>query len=657
MDYRFFVNVDSCISEERYGHFFYKNRSLSSNLLKVYSSSTLGYGGTFREQSADILSYINRFPHTINEYQIIFAIQSVVSDKQDWEHTLLSKLLNIDYYLREAGIVNSSGDNPDCCINIFVVYKLVSNNDTQIDQTNYIDKRFSDECRILSNILGIHTDSDVSYESFKSVKEINKDNVEKGQFFQRLFERMLLYAEQHKTINIENYIRSNIVSKYNINELFVNNSRLSEENCATFKIIEYITSEMRSSPTNTIGFKDRCIQHWDAISSLPDAQIKKKYARLMGCYRANLEAYVKHVEQSSSDDTTLSKLPEYEIPHDDDINDDSSFFGSRKNTEKQLQEPIEIIEGFEAHMSTDRAIINNWETAYGKLITYSEDLNRQLKAYEIELRRKYTDVLKERQFSFVVDSQKTFLVDKNTEIDVENLCDRREHVLEKLKESQIAPHIMYQNQLNLENKIRQANENIEFYIDCISAINSRSFLLLILFLIAFVTVFYVLLQPSVLLPNGILFAGIYLALVAIIMSFCWGLPRRRYKENIKQCLNDLKKSISGDLENYKENARKLRDYVNYSSILDYLERQIKIRKKALTDSNKRENAKRYYMSEALSHINRLSGFSDLINTYFTDDLQSILRSQSIYPQISGDGNIVDIVDCELFWPIDTGESK
>ena len=648
MDFRFLVNVDCCISDDRYGYFFYKNRSLSHNDLRLYSPSTLGDAGSFKEQSSDIRSYINRFPHTISKYQLIFVLQRTITLEPDWDHSLLRKILEIDHQLKRSGIVDYDGNNVDCCISVFVIHRLESNYDTQIDKTAYTDRRLAEECQLLADCLGLPESGIYDYEELKSCYEAYKQQAAPSETIIRLLEQMIANAETAGRISVADYIKTHIVSKYLVNEQFVNNAKVREETCAIFRVIEYVTTDLPRSDANVIGYSDRCKDYWEGIMQIPLQQIEMKYAFLLGLYRDNLLHYIDYIDKTDDVDD-LDKLPECIVPEEDEIVAENLYYGNEENTEKKIQEPNKIIEEFEEHMSPDKVLSGKWESTFRSLMEYAEDMDKQLKAYQTELKHKYADIQMERQRKFVADIGKAYSSDRKTETDIEQLKDEREKVLTQLRESQIAPHILYQNQLNFENKIKHANENIEFYIDCIAAIKRKTFLLLILILVSFLLLFYLMLQPGVIFSNSVIYAGAYFGLIIVLMACCWGIPRMRYRNNIKRCLKELKKSIESDLSNYKENAKKLRAYVNYSNILDYIERQIKLKEKAISDSNMRENARKYYLNKARSIADSVDSFDDLIKNNYKTGVAP-LRDSNEYPRITGDGHVFDIVDCELFWP-------
>ena len=653
MDFRFFVNVDSCISDEGYGCFFYKNRS--EKHLRLYSPSIMNDSDddkSFKVQAADIHSYINRIPHFLGEYQIIFSIMRDVPRGELWEQSLLQMMIDIDYYLRNAGIVDDFGVVGDCCISIFAINKLRVNEIVQNNTAHYIQNTFSDECKFLGSEFGIFTDKPISDKEFNDFMLIfeKKYNANK-ESLKSLFRRMRSYANANNVICIEDYIKEHIVKNFLINELFVNDAIPSEEMCALFRIIEYTNSDVPRPENNTKSYKELCVDHWNSIVNLPSLAIESKYAAILKTYKNNLEQYYNTIANTGISVNGLSIMPSLHIPDEDSIicDDEQNIFYNQDNVEKNLSKPENLINDYIKKLPSCESLSNEWIDTYSKLMEYADDLKRQLDRYGSALKNKYIDNLEAREREEVVQRNKVFDIDDHTTDEIADLELERIEVLEELKESQVAPQILYQNQLSLENKIKTANENVTFYIDCILAVSRRSFWALIAILSSFVLLFYVLLQPSILLITGIGIAAAYIAAVIVLMSLCWSLPNQRYKDCIEKELIKLKKDIRPNLENYSKNAIKLRQYVNYCNMLDYIERETARRKKAVQDSSRRETARRYYLTEAASHYDHMRIFDGLINNRAVGNAVQNSNAKS-YPPIDAKGFVIDVVDCQLFWP-------
>ena len=397
-DYRFLINIDDCISDDIYGHFLYKDRSLKYDRLRLYSTS-LENKDYFEEQMADIRSYINRSPHLIDMHQIIFTLSCDLSDESDWEHSLLYRLLNIKYTLTKVGVINPNIVNVDCSISIFVLYRVLANRDTNIEQTNYLNNRFRDECNLLSGKLNLVFDQPVKAEELRNAYESYRTLNEAGEALNDLIKGLLISADAHGEVIIIDYIKENILRWYNINELFIVNNNESAKRCATFRTIDYITAELYESVTQNISFNDKCIETWKRIKALPVNEIFNKYARIMKCYDADLSAYVRCVNNNAiAKEDESSEFASIEIPNDTAIEDNKSLFASDVSIAKKLKEPDELINSFKLHLPVkDVELKKGWGALYKALIDYSKDLRKKLKDYELALNELYLEGLRERQ--------------------------------------------------------------------------------------------------------------------------------------------------------------------------------------------------------------------------------------------------------------------
>ena len=649
MDYRFFVNIDNCLSDDRYRCFFYESRSMTHNRLRLYSPSSLGDGGSFVQQSADIASYVNRHPYLIEAYEVIFAIQrpAQVVDatagltlRERWDRTLLRKLVEIHYHLANSGIINLAGENVDCSISVFVINPL--NGVVQIP--DYVSGKLAEECVLLLEMLGMNQGttrfSGSRVKNSVDVFKANSPDCEPA--LVALLNRMVSWAERRQMIDIVDYIRETIIEYFNINELNIQGNRVSEEVCAKFRIIEYATTEI--DPGNGVmGFNDRCREHWASTVSIPDSVIEEDYALRLGGLRADLEQYFKLV---SGTDQAHNNEP-YVIPNDDAINGEMSYFAGKGKKREDSAEPDGIIKQYENHMGSTESLIGGWDKTYAQLSSFAENIKTQLDNYEIELRGKYAQAIESREESILAKSEYT--CNEHTEKEIKNLKEAREKVLKNLEQSQIAPRILYQNQLDMENHLRQANEDIEFYIACIASVSSKLFLSILGILSVLLAVLYFILQRASFLGKGLLYSGMYWGAAVVFMACCWSVPKRLYRSRIKGELKTLKSNLQADLRTYNDNARKMRSFVNYNNQLDYIETQIEIREKAFTKHNNLKKAKQYYLTEAELHLEGIKPFDELISRH-SPKQAIVARTNDVYPKLYDDGFVVDVVDCELFWP-------
>lgn len=621
-DFKFFINVDHCIPEDKYEFFFYKNCASVRPCLKVYWGSTSDkkrpYGNV---EAVDISAYIQRYPFSIKGYQIVYAMKINESDFS-WKDSFLSKLFDIDYSLKQVGILDEERENIYCFVSIFVFYELIHRN----EQTDYLLDRIKNECHLL-------------YEMIKN-KEI-KPNPSLVYFLEHLNR----YKENISESDLIHYIEERYLDKYFIKGLFFDKNRSSERTNRIFRLIEYVNTvvDLNDSNSAAIDYYNKSRDIWNEIADIDDEKISNEYRIKLRHYNSRLLQYIDDMNNGlcpGEDLTDAKPIPKWDKNDLDDLviaQDDLDF-----------DSPDRTIDGFIAHMASDKLLESRWSKAYNDLLNFANDMDKKLHEYEDRLRQAYLFVLQDRKNTGKRKS--TYLSNEETSVEINSLTSSREQLLRELNESLVAPKVLSENRQKLEDRIKKENDIIEFYIECIVSTTVSSYFKLLAFLMLLIALFYTMLQPSAFFGAYKLPAAIYLFSVLIIMSFAWGIPGRYFRSKIERRLKALKKSLSDQIQGYVDNAEKIKKYVNISNQLDYVERQIEIRQMALADDKRRENARRFYYTKAVEHCKKLEYFYDLISTEQKNTAETEHQNTTWYPSITGDGPVDDYVDCRLFWP-------
>ncbi len=645
-DYSFFVNVDRCLADDKYGYFFYEKSSARCMEMTIISPSSLGDNGSFNDDVYDINTQLNRLYQRIEDYQIIFAINGDVAGP-GWQHTFLSKIVSIDYSLGNSNIPGYKFvGHLGCCVSIIAPFKVKDY--TRGLNNYYFSYQFNEEFNCIAEELGVDVDALDNKDMLVVYINEYKENNDYSKSLVYMLER---YIENDAFTTLSGYIKDVLFSYFNFNELSYYYDNFCDT-VAMFKIVDYLIRKPENNQ-NIVEFINNCNKLWVDVLSQDDSTVLQKYASCLDRYKSNLKDFYDYPTMIYGKNIRINDLPIIAIPTDKDIDYVYSCFSKGIKTEERKSDTDKIINSFLSRMSPLKNIGDKWETTFTQLMDYSKNLSNKLFEYEFELKNIYLSKVSHYKGQQVVDQNKCYNVDKR-EVDssVKFLNNARENVLKNLKSSQVAPRILYQNQLNMENKVIQTNENVSFYISCIKSISAKSFIFLILTLIILLAIGYCWLQPNVFFGINSYYAALYLAIILFIMACGWVFPVIYFKTLIKRDLKLLKKGLSEDLINYNKNAEKIRSYVNYCNQLCYIDMLLSVNYKALNDQNRRIYAWDHYKKEAQTIVERVNDFKGIIDEYSTykhdsDDPNVIMK----YPKINKNGTILDVSTWELYWPV------
>ena len=204
----------------------------------------------------------------------------------------------------------------------------------------------------------------------------------------------------------------------------------------------------------------------------------------------------------------------------------------------------------------------------------------------------------------------------------------------------------------METALEQEDHNIRHYIKCMQSVSVKNFFLLIVLLLGLVALLYGLLQPYNLetTTTALYFAG-YIGASFILMLFTWRLPLNYYRRKVNYCLIQLESEMDKYITGYFDRAKQLHEYINLINKLDYIERHIHLKKRAVKTTEWVVNARTWHINQAKIHIEKLEFYAGLIATYKQSQSIADTNSNGLEngPTISRD-HVDDVIDNRLYWP-------
>ena len=564
----------------------------------------------------------------------------------------MCKIMDIDRVLIQSGILDQKGNNFNCYLCIFMIRRMQIATGSQINKTKYMIERLQSDCEILGELLGIPIDKRITVSELQESWHLyceNKDN-------QTAYDKALAFfvesignsfskeSDSFRLVDIVNQL----VSRYEINEIFVDENNKQKLVSGIFSIIEYSTMPLQQKVASPSGFKQICREHWQKINKNKYDAILRKYAYMIYDYDHRLNEFIRFEEGSLNSDGNSIAIKKYVKPADDTIKNTETWFENIKESKGNGESPNEIIDLFKNNLTPIEDLMDNWQETFSKLSKYADNLQAQLNKHAAALREKYVEELNKRSREMQrLQLEGPYRVDKQTKKEIEELIEERNKVLEDMRKIQITPILHYKEQTKIETKLLIANDEVTHYIECLKATKDmRIAVLLVSVLLSLTVLFYAILQHNVFLPLTIVYPASYLFLTLIGMAILSVAPVLHYKSMIRKSLKKLKGEINDVAKKYELKAKNIQQNLNQCNALDDITRHIHWREYNTLAYNNRKNAKKWYIDRAIEHRARLSAFSDL----YQSDFEAQPFNSFNYPNITDDGEVDDVVDCMLFWP-------
>lgn len=670
--FRFFINVGQCLNMSNFDIFFYQKRSRHELHLTPDVFITEGTGMSFRKAAADIRMYLDRHSATVSDYQIIIAMRGdYKSDVNVWKDTFLSRLLDIDFDLRLSNIFARAG----IAVNMIMLYETNLVRTLNVFDVSYMNSpRLVNDCKLLLREIGVpqgkENDLDALRAAWSSYSAANKEYFDSFPrmnggvmpansmyvFFTDLLNqyesdrKTALGSELDNQVSIYDALKE-VLKGYQTFEIITDRQNRSKDIASLLRIVEFSTTDfvMAEGTENTISLPELCSAHWNRITQMDDADILRKYTEMLCNYRDRLQRYANSQGYYSADAKAERLLPECNVPDMDDIRLDKSVFDTKARYDSGAGNPSKLVEEFKKKLSPRRTLLSRWNTCYSRLRNAFRELHKSLDSESEMLSNCYIHELEKRKEIEREWQKKSYVENDSTQQEINDLEKKRAELLNSLNQPHMTPSLRLQDQLNIESALEQENLNIIHYIKCIQSVSAKSFLLLILLLTGMVALMYGLLQTYNF--NAIVTIIYYLAYLgasALIMFFAWGVPTRHYQKKLNSSLASLEDDLSRYISGYFDRAKQFREYINIVNMLDYVERHLSLRRRAVSTSEWMIKAHNWHVNQSEQHLKKLSFFSlPITNTFDTGT--GFNDGNVSFPEISKD-HVDDVVDCELYWP-------
>lgn len=681
MAFRFFINIDQCLNMNNFDFFFYKKRAM--NEFHVTDDVYIGEGTglPFTKAAADIRLQIDKSsktPNPINDYQIIIAMRSDIDYTATtvWRETLLSRLLDIDFYLRRSNIIIWHGGAADIAVNLIMLYEANVITNIALFDNNYMsDSRLNRDCQLLLKEIGVpegkENDLNSLRESWEKYVKDHKYEFESGDKFEDgryahplyvFFNNLLAqYEDDEKHRNEKQCSISTlqalkeVLNGYQVFELITERNNLDIDINTLLRIVEFSTTdfEVRHGLGGVASLSERCRNHWNAVKAIPNDDIRSRYGKQLYFYKRTLEGYVNRESVSAVDGITHTPLPESDVPADGEIGIKGSSFEEDLGSIAVQAHPREQISKFRSTFSPSSDLMSKWKKTYDCLENSVSEIDASLKLYAAQLGEKYNEEIQKRKKEEDAWENQTYLKEKNTEEEIDRLTAEEKKLLKIMELPQMTPKLQFQDQLNMKTALDQENQYITQYIKCIESVCTKSFLLLLVFLLGVVALHYIVLQPYNFRSSATtLYTLIYLLCAGGIMFFAWKIPLNYYKRKIIRCLDQLEDEMDKYVKGFFERAKQFKTYINTLNKLDYVERHLRLKRNAVKTERKIVSAKSWHRNQAEEHIQKLKFFNGIITSFHPSQYEVETFEDKIIvpkPEITKD-HVDDLYQCSLYWP-------
>lgn len=671
MAFRFFINVDQCLNMDKFDFFFYKKQSLHEFHLTPDVHIGEGTGLSFRKAASDIRMYLDRY--NVNDYQIIIAMRSDYRRNAGaWGDTLLSRLLDIDFDLRQSNIIIRSGLGVQLAVNLIMLYEAnVVKEIHAVDDPYMGSARLADDCRLLLKEIGVPKEKENDLAAIKTAWHnyvtANADMFDRcprlddgtpANALYAFFTDLIKQYEKDTRNTPQNvstlHALKEVLNGYQIFELITDKQNRNKDINTLLRVVDFATTDfdIAVGMGKAMSLTEMCAAHWQQIVDMDDLKIQHKYAKMLSEYRERLSIYVSSSEEGYATSDTESTLPESIVPSDDDICVTDSVFESESIKRSKKLDPKGLIQEFKNKLSPVDTLLGRWEATYKQVSKIFSQLGDSLEEYSSLLGEKYSEKLERRKAEERNWHRKAYVEGAATKQEIDALSAHEKALLAKMDQPQMTPSLCFQDQLNMETALDQEDQNIRHYIKCMQSVSAKNFFLLIVLLLGLVALLYGLFQPYNFetTTTALYFAG-YMGVSFVLMLFTWRLPLNYYRRKVNYCLIQLEGEMDKYITGYFDRAKQLHEYINLINKLDYIERHIHLKKRAVKTTEWVVNARTWHINQAKIHIEKLDFFAGLTATYKPG--QSLADSDNNRiengPVISRN-DVDDVIDTKLYWP-------
>jgi len=667
--FRFLINVDQCLNMSNFDVFFYKLESQHKFHLNQVQLFGNDQGNSLRSAISDIRMYLDKYPYHVGDYQIIVAMRSTFNPNPDsWDHTMLQQLLQLSYELRKARIFVNSREQTEKALNLIMLYDADFSVDLPVLDAYLSSTRFRNDCALLLRHLGIEETADRKqttqaldrYAQMPSHNAILAELMAQFVAFkdtlyanlQGVGEETLDLDETSFLTDLPVFLKDQLTN-FQVFEANIDRNNRRQNILAMFRVIEFINMSVErplqaGDNIGIVTLAQQCRTNWDKIWA--DRELETRYARMLRRYQEKLNTAAIELEHPRIYSPAAKPIPEEAIPREEAIASTDTVF-TPDSSDRKSADFRQLLARFSDTRFSIKVFRNEWDGIHEQIRASLGRMNYELQTHAGELSRKYAAVLEERKRESLGWKTGFYMAKPETEGDLNRLAFQKEELLQELRNPRMNPSLSFQDQLNMESALDQANQSVKFYLRCISMIRAGAFLTLILVCSLMGIVHYTFLQPYVFQDVSSL--GFYLAYIAalfVLMLLCWNLPRQHYRKKLKACILALQEDMNLYVKGYFEKAGQFATYINLLNRLDYITRYHALLDRAWRTTHRLSQGYLWHKIQIRKHLSKLQIFQGLI-----DLASSAPRTQeeapAFTPALHGD-QVCDVADCSIYWPQD-----
>jgi hypothetical protein len=388
----------------------------------------------------------------------------------------------------------------------------------------------------------------------------------------------------------------------------------------------------------------RCSDTWK--QTVEDRTFASSYARRLRLYEARLLSQQNSLERPYVDRLQVSNLPKRNKPAPDalEVRDCNLSTDMNDRSGNALKETLKDFRRVRWASRKKDA----WTETVGRINRAVETMSRDLHNYASELSSIYSGTLEERGSQFRILRLTHYKADRQTAREAAAVEHERELLLTELKGPTMNPSLQFQDQLNMENVLRQLDQDVTFYTGCMKKIHFTAFAGFFLSVALLTLLHYSFLHTPVFRDSQrILVWVIYCTLILLFMLAAWRRPYHYYNGKIEKCLKKLEEAMDTYISGYYDKARNFRAYINELNQLDECTRYLRL----LTETNNESMLQaRLYLWNKVQvrlHLEKLSFFRGLFEYGPVEASGEDTGAAFETPESRLDQ---DVIHNPLFWP-------
>lgn len=676
--FNFLINIDQCLNMSNFDMFFYEleshHRFHLNNVRFDSDDRLLSIEGAAR----DIRMYLNKYPFQVSSYRIVVLLRQSGeeveaappdSPLERWKKSLLYKSLRIFYALQDAGIFIKSREQMDRMLHIIMLY----DEDMTVRAKDYGQYEVDDEFDIFLDYIGIkrtgNTDSRAFVEALKqSLTRVEMEEKTAANFLRDFLssyepgiedtEKVMDYnrgigdtfgPEEDEELlpnllqEIKTKIDGYLVSRRNVDR----NNR--EQNLIEFlRIVEYLNRDLNEQEdilqdASARSLYQKCLDSWNKVQE--DKDIETRYAGRVRNFHERLLIMQNEMEFSFFDKAETSELPQREKPEKGVIESDAQGFSSAERSKKAEQFHVLLRNFIHRHFRIS-LMRQYWEKTYQELKKDLNSMNVELETYASELSHKYAGEMEKRKAHFRSLNKNHYRANSTTEGKIQEVEYERDALMAELKSPHMTPSLQFQDQLNMENALEQANLDITFYITCMEKITSGCFFAFAGLLLLLVFIHFYSLQFDVFSDGTKMIASLIYCMLAVVFAIfiAWGAPYRYFRRKMKKTVRNLDQETDKYIQGYFQKAELFKTYINDLNQLDECTRYLKL----ITGVNEEAKiaAKKHLWNKVQikKHLEKLDFFKGMFELalFKPKSGETVFRDHYRMEK--------DVIDNPLYWP-------